>query len=47
MTMAELGEIMRLISDNYDVVGLTIAKYLPLDDHKLSQMFEWLDTFKQ
>ncbi len=46
MTMAELGDILQLIFNNSDVVGLTIAEYLPFDEHKLSQMFEGLDIFK-
>ena len=46
MTMAELGDILQLIFNNSDVVGLTIAEYLPFDEHKLSQMCEGLDIFK-
>ena len=35
MTMAELAEILQLISQNSDVVGFTVAEYLPFDEYAL------------
>ena len=39
MTIERVGEILRLIEESADVVGLTIAEYLPFDEHKLHKMF--------
>lgn len=42
MTMETLGRILRKIVDNSDVVGFTIAEYLPFDEHNLSKMLSQL-----
>ena len=39
MTVERVGEILRLIKESADVVGLTIAKYLPFDEYRLHKMF--------
>lgn len=35
MTMAELADILQLISQNSDIVGFTVAEYLPFDEYAL------------
>ena len=39
MTIERVGETLRLIEESADVVGLTIAEYLPFDEYKLHKMF--------
>ena len=39
MTIEKLTVILKCITDNADVVGLTIAEYLPFDEHRLHNMF--------
>ena len=39
MTIERLSEVLRLITENTDVVGFTIAEYLPFDEHRLHKMF--------
>lgn len=39
MTIEKLSEVLRLITENTDVVGFTIAEYLPFDEHRLHKMF--------
>ncbi len=43
MTMNELAEILQLIDKQANIVGFTIAEYLPFDEHKLHKMFCGLD----
>jgi arginase len=45
MTMEELSHVLQCITRNSDVVGLTIAEYLPFDEHKLHKMFAALPIF--
>ena len=45
MTMDKLTEVLHCITDYTDVVGLTIAEYLPFDEEKLHKMFAGLDIF--
>ncbi len=45
MKMEKLGEILQLITENSDVVGFTIAEYLPFDEHKLHKMFSKIKLF--
>ncbi len=45
MKMEKLGEILQLITENSDVVGFTIAEYLPFDEHKLKKMFSKIKLF--
>lgn len=46
MTIDELGEFLEVIQDSSDVVGLTIAEYLPFDEYRLHRMFERVRIFK-
>ena len=39
MTMEKLSDVLQCIQANTDVVGFTVAEYLPFDEHKLSRMF--------
>ena len=45
MTMDKLTEVLHCITDYADVVGMTIAEYLPFDEEKLHKMFAGLDIF--
>lgn len=45
MTMDKLTEVLHCITAYADVVGLTIAEYLPFDEEKLHKMFAGLDIF--
>lgn len=46
MTIDELGEFLEVIQDSSDVVGLTVAEYLPFDEYRLHRMFERVRIFK-
>ena len=35
MTMEKLSDVLKLITDHSDVVGFTIAEYLPFDEYRL------------
>lgn len=45
MTIEKLSGILHLITENADVIGFTIAEYLPFDEHKLHQMFTEIKMF--
>ena len=45
MTIDKLTAILKNITDNSDVVGLTIAEYLPFDEHRLRNMFSEIRMF--
>ena len=45
MTIEKLSDILGLICTNSDVVGFTIAEYLPFDEYRLHKMFSGLDIF--
>ncbi len=45
MTIEKLTAILKNITDNSDVVGLTIAEYLPFDEHRLHNMFSDIRLF--
>lgn len=47
MTMERLSDILKYITKHSDIVGLTIAEYLPFDEHKLSKMFESIKMFTE
>lgn len=47
MTIEKLSDILTLITNNSDVVGLTIAEYLPFDEYKLHQMFNKIKLFNE
>lgn len=42
MTMEKLSDVLHLITDNSDVIGFTIAEYLPFDEHRLHKMLSGL-----
>ena len=45
MTMEELATVLKCITDHSDIVGLTIAEYLPFDAHRLHNMFSEIKIF--
>lgn len=47
MTMDQLSTVLSCITDNADVVGFTIAEYLPFDAHKLHKMFSEINIFHE
>ena len=47
MTIEKLTEILRCITDNSDIVGFTLAEYLPFDEHKLYKMLTEIKLFTE
>ena len=47
MTIEKLTEILRCITDNSDIVGFTIAEYLPFDEHTLYKMLTEIKLFTE
>ena len=47
MTVKKLSEVLRCITNNCDVVGFTIAEYLPFDEYKLHKMFSSIGIFTE
>ena len=47
MTIEKLADVLKNITDGSDVVGLTIAEYLPFDEHKLHKMFSEINIFTE
>ena len=45
MTIEKLTAVLKCITDNSDVVGFTIAEYLPFDEHKLHNLFSEINMF--
>lgn len=45
MTMEKLSGVLKCITENADVIGFTIAEYLPFDEHKLHKMFADIKIF--
>ena len=45
MTIEKLSEILHLITNNADIVGFTIAEYLPFDEYRLHKMFSGIKMF--
>ena len=45
MTIEKLNDLLHLITDRVNVVGFTIAEYLPFDEHKLHKMFSSINIF--
>ena len=39
--MEKLSQILQLITTKVNVVGFTIAEYLPFDEHKLQKFFKY------
>ncbi len=47
MTFEKLSRVLKLITENSDVVGFTIAEYLPFDEHRLHDMLAGLRLFTE
>lgn len=47
MTMEKLSAVLGLITENSDVVGFTVAEYLPFDEHRLQEMFAGISLFTE
>lgn len=47
MTMDTLTGILGCITNQADVVGFTIAEYLPFDEHRLHKMFSGIKMFTE
>lgn len=45
MTMEKLAEIFSVITENADVVGFTIAEYLPFDEYRLHRLLSGTGLF--
>ena len=43
--MKKLSQILQTISRSSDIVGFTVAEYLPFDEERLSKMFGSLELF--
>lgn len=47
MKMDKLGNVLKLITDNADVVGFTVAEYLPFDELRLHKMLSGIKLFTE
>ena len=47
MTIEKLTEILQCITESSDVVGFTIAEYLPFDEYKLHKMLAGIKLFTE
>lgn len=45
MTMEQVAAALAVIAENADVVGFTIAEYLPFDEHRLHKMLAGIRLF--
>ena len=45
MKMDKLAAVLKLITDGSDVVGFTVAEYLPFDEHRLHKMLSGIKLF--
>ena len=45
MRLDQLGQILQTISRSSDIVGFTVAEYLPFDEERLHKMFGSLELF--
>ena len=45
MTMEKLSDVLSFITNHTDVVGFTIAEYLPFDEYKLYNIFSKIKLF--
>lgn len=46
MTMEHLTNVLECIQECADIVGFTIAEYLPFDEYRLHKMLSKIDLFK-
>lgn len=47
MRMDTLSDVLSLISNQADIVGFTIAEYLPFDEYRLHKMFSGIKLFTE
>ena len=47
MTIEKLAEVLNLIANGTDVVGFTVAEYLPFDEHRLRKMLSEIRIFTE
>lgn len=47
MTMDKLSDVLKCITENSDVVGFTIAEYLPVDEYNLHNLFSNIKIFRE
>lgn len=47
MTMEKLSDVLKLITEHSDVVGFTVAEYLPFDEHRLHKMLAEITLFTE
>lgn len=47
MTLEKLGNILQLLSNRADLVGFTIAEYLPFDEERLHNLLNTLPLFTE
>lgn len=47
MTMEKLSDTLKVITENSDVVGFTIAEYLPFDEYNLHNMLSDIKLFRE
>lgn len=47
MTMEKLADVLKCIGDAGDVVGFTIAEYLPFDEERLHKLFSGVRIFRE
>lgn len=47
MTLDKLAEILAFINDHTDIIGLTVAEYLPFEEHKLQKIFNKIHIFQE
>ena len=47
MTMEKLTGVLKCIEESSDIVGFSIAEYLPFDEFKLHKMFSNMDIFTE
>lgn len=47
MTFERLSRVLGMITEESNVVGFTIAEYLPFDEHKLHDMLAGLRIFTE
>lgn len=47
MTLEELSGVLKCITETSDVVGFTIAEYLPFDEHRLHNMLSDIKLFNE
>ena len=47
MTFEQLASVLKTITSQSDVVGFTIAEYLPFDEHRLHKMLSEINLFTE